>query len=190
MSRDRFNFIWRHSHVQSDNENYQEDLSESKDGYSKDEEEDFVEQTMDWVQAEEEEQNMDEFSVDMSDGDANDVEGGEQEKNDKEGTCLFLDEMMMPFQGQSSETHCMKNKPISEGYKFFTLTTTNGFVVNFTPDGRTTAKTGKQEYSGHSTGGKIESMVSFITSIVDRFQDKQKERLDKLATRASNMERE
>eukprot|EP00957_Ditylum_brightwellii_P012230 923950-Ditylum_brightwellii.AAC.1 len=46
MSRDRLNFIWQHFYVQSDNENYQEDSSESKDGSSKDEEEDFVEQTM------------------------------------------------------------------------------------------------------------------------------------------------
>eukprot|EP00957_Ditylum_brightwellii_P071131 5406828-Ditylum_brightwellii.AAC.1 len=39
---------------------------------------------MEQVQAEEEERNMDELSVDMSDGDASDVEGGEQEKIGKE----------------------------------------------------------------------------------------------------------
>eukprot|EP00957_Ditylum_brightwellii_P143020 10897808-Ditylum_brightwellii.AAC.1 len=126
----------------------------------------------------------------MSDGDDSDVDGGDQERNGKEGTCLSLDKKMIHFQGQSSETHCMKNKPISDGYKFFTLTTTNRFVVNFNPDGRTAAKTGNQKYSVNSTGGKIESMDSFVTSIVGRFWDKQKERVDKLATRASNMERE
>eukprot|EP00957_Ditylum_brightwellii_P053667 4066425-Ditylum_brightwellii.AAC.1 len=60
---------------------------------------------------------------------------------------------------------------MSEGYKFFTIMTMNGFVVNFTPDQRTAAKTGKQEYSRNSTGGKIESM---------------KDMLDKVATRASH----
>eukprot|EP00957_Ditylum_brightwellii_P157325 11974142-Ditylum_brightwellii.AAC.1 len=30
-----------------------------------------------------------------------------------------------PRKSISVETHCMKNKPIDEGYKFFALTTTN-----------------------------------------------------------------
>eukprot|EP00957_Ditylum_brightwellii_P180709 13766996-Ditylum_brightwellii.AAC.1 len=85
MTREWFNFIWRHFHVQSENENYQEDISESEDDNSKDEEEKVMEQTMVWVYAEEEESNMNELSVNMSDGDDSDMEGGELEINDKEG---------------------------------------------------------------------------------------------------------
>ena len=57
------------------------------------------------------------------------------------GTTLALDEMMIRFMGRSLETHRMKNKLISEGFKFFVLATSNSFIVNFTPDGRTAAKT-------------------------------------------------
>ena len=106
------------------------------------------------------------------------------------GTCLSLDEMMIRFVGRSAETHRMKNKPIGEGYKFFTLTTTNWFVANFTPDGRTAAKTGRQECAGNTAGGKIDTMVQFVSSIVDRFRDKQERRLSKLATRTSDAERD
>ena len=56
------------------------------------------------------------------------------------GTLLPLDEIMIQFCGQSAETHLIKNKPIGEEYKFFRLTTYNGFVVNFTPNGWSAAK--------------------------------------------------
>eukprot|EP00957_Ditylum_brightwellii_P067055 5090013-Ditylum_brightwellii.AAC.1 len=69
----------------------------------------------------------------------------------------------------------MKNKPISEGFNFFVFTNTLGYVVNFTPDGRIAAKAGQQEYAASRTEGKIESMVKFITSIVDEFYALQKE---------------
>jgi hypothetical protein len=105
------------------------------------------------------------------------------------GTCISLDEMMIRFLGQSLESHRMKNKPISEGFKFFVLTNTLGYVVNFTPDGRTAAKTGRQEYAASSTERKIKSMVKFITSTVDEFCALQKERFSK-KTRASHAETE
>ena len=50
------------------------------------------------------------------------------------GNVLSIDEMMIRFMGRSHQTHCIKNKPIREGFKFFVLATTNGYVVNFTPD--------------------------------------------------------
>ena len=34
------------------------------------------------------------------------------------GMVLLIDEMMIRFGGRSSQMHCMKNKPISEGYNF------------------------------------------------------------------------
>eukprot|EP00957_Ditylum_brightwellii_P048004 3645128-Ditylum_brightwellii.AAC.1 len=81
--------------------------------------------------------------------------------------------MMIRFQGRSTETHRMKNKSISEGYKLFALITTNGFIANFTPDGRAASKTGHQECVGNSTDGKIDTVVRFVTSIVDQFREKQ-----------------
>ena len=56
------------------------------------------------------------------------------------GTILSLDEMMIRFTGRSLETHRIKNKPIKEGFKFFVLATIEGFIVNFTPDGRSAEK--------------------------------------------------
>eukprot|EP00957_Ditylum_brightwellii_P070168 5330589-Ditylum_brightwellii.AAC.1 len=69
------------------------------------------------------------------------------------------------------ETHHMKNKLIGKGYKIFALTTTDGFVANFTPGGRTSTSTGCQD-------------------IVDQFREKQKKRLSKVTTRAPDEERE
>eukprot|EP00957_Ditylum_brightwellii_P097742 7443421-Ditylum_brightwellii.AAC.1 len=43
------------------------------------------------------------------------------------------------------ETYHMKNTPIGEGYKFFALTTTNGIIANFNPNGRTASKTGEKQ---------------------------------------------
>ena len=99
------------------------------------------------------------------------------------GTCLSLDEMMIRFMGRSSETHRMKNKPIKEGFKFFTLCTSQGFCVHFTPHGRTAANQGRQEYAVKKSDGKIAVMVEFITSIIDRFREKQFQRNLKKATR-------
>eukprot|EP00957_Ditylum_brightwellii_P055918 4237279-Ditylum_brightwellii.AAC.1 len=59
--------------------------------------------------------------------------------------------MMIQFSGRSIETHCMKNKIIWEGYKFFAQTTTEGFLVNFTPDKRSAAKSGRQDYEVNKT---------------------------------------
>eukprot|EP00957_Ditylum_brightwellii_P046846 3555669-Ditylum_brightwellii.AAC.1 len=49
--------------------------------------------------------------------------------------------------GRSSETHCMRNKPIKEGSKFFNLCTYQGVFINFTPHGRAAAEQGRQEYA-------------------------------------------
>eukprot|EP00957_Ditylum_brightwellii_P045962 3486569-Ditylum_brightwellii.AAC.1 len=64
--------------------------------------------------------------------------------------------MMIQFSGRSNETHCIKNKPIWGGYMFFALTTTEGFLVNFTPDGRSAAKSGRHEYEVDKTQGQSE----------------------------------
>ena len=90
-----------------------------------------------------------------------------------------LEEMMIRFSGRSKETHRIKNKPIGEGYKFFVLTTNTGFVINFTPDGRTAATTGEQEYSLDKKIGKIESMILFVVGVIENFRFIQKERIEK-----------
>eukprot|EP00957_Ditylum_brightwellii_P176240 13419476-Ditylum_brightwellii.AAC.1 len=56
------------------------------------------------------------------------------------GTCLALDEMMVKCLDRSMETHRIKDKLFGEGCKLFSLSTTFGYIVNFTPDGRTAAK--------------------------------------------------
>ena len=93
------------------------------------------------------------------------------------GTLLSFDEMMIRCVGRSNETHRIKNKPIGQGYKLFCLTTSNGFCVNFTPDGRAAEKKGEQEYDKNDTKGKIQSMVLHVTDIVSHFRDKQKKRV-------------
>ena len=101
------------------------------------------------------------------------------------GTILSLDEMMIRFFGRSKETHRMKNKPIKEGYKFFVLATKEGFILNFTPDGRTAAKVGEQEYDDQTGTGKVESMISFLIEIVDKLKKRQLTRLKNMNKRAS-----
>jgi Transposase IS4 len=50
---------------------------------------------------------------------------------------LAIDEMMKRFKGRSRQTHKMKNKPVSEGFKFFAICDSiTGFVYSFFPDGR------------------------------------------------------
>eukprot|EP00957_Ditylum_brightwellii_P052903 4011175-Ditylum_brightwellii.AAC.1 len=68
--------------------------------------------------------------------------------------------MMIQFSGRSNETHRIKNKHIREGYKFFALTTTDGFLVNLTPDGRSAAKSGRQEYEVDKTQDCKEGNIS------------------------------
>ena len=101
------------------------------------------------------------------------------------GTILSLDEMMIRFFGRSKETHRMKNKPIKEGYKFFVLTTKEGFILNFTPDGRTAAKVGEQEYNDHKGIGKVESMISFLIEIIDKLKERQLTRLRGMTKKTS-----
>ena len=71
----------------------------------------------------------------------------------------------------------MKNKPIKEGYNFFVLATRCGFVVNFTPDGRSAQKESKQEYKSDGNG-KIQSMILHVLKIIDRLKRKQKNRIE------------
>ena len=189
MSRDRFKFLWRHFHVSSD--------FDSKDGEEVEENdnEELVEQTVERVVYDQEE---------MLDEDQN-VE--EDEKNNlpvKEvvwfaklktlidhvrevsasliwvlGTALSLDEMMIRCQGRSAETHRIKGKPIGEGFKWFVLATKNGYVLNFTPDGRSAAKNGTQEYLQEKSMGKVESMILFVTNIIEHLKTKQSNRIKK-----------
>eukprot|EP00957_Ditylum_brightwellii_P171778 13076709-Ditylum_brightwellii.AAC.1 len=49
MSHNRFDFIWWHFHVQTDTENYQDDMSDIEDDSN--EEEEWIEQTLEQVEA-------------------------------------------------------------------------------------------------------------------------------------------
>eukprot|EP00957_Ditylum_brightwellii_P074033 5625390-Ditylum_brightwellii.AAC.1 len=105
------------------------------------------------------------------------------------GTCLSLDEMMICFMGRSSETHCMKNNPIKEGFKFFTLCIYQGFCINFTPHGMTAAKQGRQEYAVEKADGKLAVMVDFVTIVINKFRDKQDGMMVKIGTWSVEEER-
>eukprot|EP00957_Ditylum_brightwellii_P031735 2406580-Ditylum_brightwellii.AAC.1 len=72
------------------------------------------------------------------------------------------------------ETHHIKDKPIGEGYKLFTLLITAGHIVNFTPDGRTAAKSQQQEYKTVHSAGEIEIMILHVVSIISHLCEKQK----------------
>ena len=158
MTRDRFLFIWRHFHVSQPSVDpitiHTED-DEIDDSTVNDAP---VEQSTERIVADQEEE--------MQQQGRNELDDGEHIASEEEvqvwfnkiqplvdhfravtfsivfvlGTLLSFDEMMVRFMGRSGETHRIKNKPIGEGYKLFTLTTHRGFIVNFTLDGRTAAK--------------------------------------------------
>ena len=64
----------------------------------------------------------------------------------------------------------MKNKPIKEGFKSFILAITTGFVVNFSPDGQTAAKSkDKNKMDNDTTNtdyGKIGLMMLFLVQFI------------------------
>ena len=91
------------------------------------------------------------------------------------GTYLSIDEQMIKYSGRSRETIRIKNKPIKEGFKLFVLATYQGYVVNFTPEGRFASNNDSNEYT--ITGGKIESMIMFLSNVVTSLKNKQEQRI-------------
>eukprot|EP00957_Ditylum_brightwellii_P016459 1237290-Ditylum_brightwellii.AAC.1 len=51
-----------------------------------------------------------------------------------------------------------------------------GYIVDFTPDGRTADKSQQQEYKTVQSAGKIEIMILHAVSIISHLCDKQKSR--------------
>ena len=102
---------------------------------------------------------------------------------------MAIGEMMIQFMGRSKETHRIKNKPIGEGFKWFILATSGGFMVNFTPDGRHAAKSDAQEYGSLEGRGKVASMIMFIIGAIDTMKKKPEARIKNYnwsSTRASS----
>ena len=95
------------------------------------------------------------------------------------GSVLSIDEMMIRFCGKSNETHRIKGKPIREGYKFFVLATKQGYIVNFTPDGRSAAKdVDKMDYdSTNNYLGKIGALVLHLCDAIILLKEKQIKRI-------------
>ena len=200
MTQRRYEFIWRHFHpsfdsVEEESLDKEEEEEESSDVVN---DEDFITIGLERIQLDEE--NNDVSNQDEEEDQVNEDEQASNKKKvwyekltwiidhvrdiSKEfvfvlGTTLSLDEMMIRFYGRSLETHRMKNKPIKEGYKFFVLATKEGFILNFTPDGRTAARIGEQEYEENRHIGKIESMILFLIKVVDEIKAKQLTRLQK-----------
>lgn len=207
MTKGRFQFMWRHFHVYVPTNMHDEDDVLNGDDSSDEEDNggELVEQTMERVQREQETAEVNENSDLEEEDEENQEQPDEEEQNNNVwfdklkplidhvravsyelihtlGTYLSLDEMMIRFMGKSLETHRIKNKPIKEGYKFFVLSTINGFIVNFTPDGRMAAKQKQQEYKTEKSG-KIESMILHVIGIIQKLKDKQKERINKYQRR-------
>eukprot|EP00957_Ditylum_brightwellii_P162547 12378020-Ditylum_brightwellii.AAC.1 len=64
MSHDRFDFIWRHFHVPTDTENYQDDMSDIEDDSN--EEEELIEHTLERVEAYEDVMDEDDSLLEIS----------------------------------------------------------------------------------------------------------------------------
>jgi len=101
------------------------------------------------------------------------------------GSVLAIDEMMIRFRGKSNETHRIKNKPIAEGYKFFVLATREGYIVNFTPDGRSAAKdVDRMDYdSTNKHLGKIGSLVLYLCDAIILLKEQQMKRIENTLNR-------
>ena len=69
----------------------------------------------------------------------------------------------------------MKNKPISEGFKFF-LATILGFVVNFIPYCKTVVNKGTHEDKDYKDLGKIDSVNLSVVGIIGKFCSKKQVR--------------
>eukprot|EP00957_Ditylum_brightwellii_P180812 13774739-Ditylum_brightwellii.AAC.1 len=86
MTRDCFNFIWQHFHVQSDTKHYQSGMHESNydaEEEKEEEEEEVCKQTMGRAQRDEEDMHGDDLSGVMSDAD--DDEGSHDNQPVEEG---------------------------------------------------------------------------------------------------------
>ena len=101
------------------------------------------------------------------------------------GSVLAIDEMMIRFRVKSNETHRIKNKPIAEGYKFFVLATREGYIVNFTPDGRSAAKdVDRMDYdSTNKHLGKIGSLVLYLCDAIILLKEQQMKRIENTLNR-------
>ena len=205
MTRDRFAFLWRHFHCNcTTDDDFKSSDNETED---ESEEDQLVDMHIERVQREQEVQIADDEDLNLEE-DSPDSEESKvwyekvkplvDHMSDKSqelvyvlGTFLAVDEMMIRFMGRSRETHRMKNKPIKEGFKFFVLAITTGFVLNFSPDGRTAAKSkesNKMDYDTNSEYGKIGSMVLYLVNSILALKEKQVSRFikskKKRATRA------
>ena len=206
MTRRRFEFIWRHFHPSFESSDDTEDERKEEE----EEEEDTIEEALVSIGFERVQREQDD-NMESNEYDENTeppqqstkkvwyekltfmiehIRQVSQEFVHVLGTILSLDEMMIRFFGRSGETHRMKNKPIKEGYKFFVLATKEGFILNFTPDGRKAARAGEQEYESNRDMGKVESMILFLIKIIDSLKDRQLKRIqnstNKRKTRASD----
>jgi len=101
------------------------------------------------------------------------------------GSVLAIDEMMIRFRVKSNETHRIKNKPIAEGYKFFVLATREGYIVNFTPDGRLAANdVYRMDYdSTNKNLGKIGSLVLYLCDAIILLKEQQMKRIENTLNR-------
>ena len=202
MTCRRFQFIWRNFHINdpSPDEDTLDDDEETEcvTNSEEDAEDEFLEIQMERVQQEQDDNDITDTDPSTTTT-AAPTNNNPSSKNDVWfrklsllvdnfrnvsesliyilGSLLSIDEMIIRFMGRSLEIHRLKNKPISEGYNFFVLATSEGFIVNFTPDGRTAAKTGELEYDTDKGMGKIESMIMYVLRKIEILKQKQQKRI-------------
>lgn len=80
------------------------------------------------------------------------------------GLTVSVDVIMVRCTGRSAETHRMRNKLISEGYKLFTrCDSKSGYIDYFTTDGvQASSKSGNEFLQRSSEGAKIYNMIMFL----------------------------
>ena len=204
MNRERFEFLWRNFHC---NHATSDDFLETENGVDDDldDEDQLIELQLERVQRDQDhniqEDDDDDLVEEEQDSTAEDNQKLIWYQKVKPvvdhirakscglifilGTFHALDEMMIRFSGRSVETHRIKNKPIKEGFKFFVLATKNGFVINFSPDGRTAAKKaadGKMDYEINVEHGKIGSMIMYLVESIVKLKEKQNKRITRITS--------
>jgi hypothetical protein len=130
----------------------------------------------------EDSENEDDFDEEPDDGNGGPADGGSSDWYHKvkylldhvvstskkmcplPSTRLSIDEMLTRFKGRSTETFRMKAKPIKQGYKFWALCDTSGYVFSIVPCGRTQGDDSEEK----EIAPMVKSMAEWLPRRVER----------------------
>ena len=138
LSRTRFEYIWRNIHLTPSTEADDETNINEEPGPEDMLEEDFSVEAVEEQDEDEEQDRQKEYKWYHKAAPL--VEHVNQTSKRiciRPSSRLSIDEMMKKFKGRSGQTCRMKNKPVKEGFKFFSLCDVeSGYVFDMIPDGR------------------------------------------------------